>query len=310
MKGLLDKTVKKNASDGILLSGGLDTSIIATIASKFMSLKAVTVGFQNAPAPDIKYAALMAKKLGFEHAVHIFDQDELIDALPTVIKETKSFDPMEIRNSVVIYIGLKVAKKNGIRSVLTGDGADELFAGYSFLFGFEKEKLDLELKKLSDIMMFSSIPLANMLGMEAKAPFLDLEVKKFALSLDSHLKVHKENGKIHGKWILRKCYERILPKIITWRIKIPIEVGSGTTTLPNFFNQKISDSKFHEARNKYYNEDSVSIRDKEHLFYYEIYRSTLGIPHPVSMDGKVCPRCNSDVSKRATYCRTCGAYPI
>jgi len=64
------------------------------------------------------------------------------------VKTMKSFDPMEIRNSVAIYVGLKVVKENGISTVMTGDGCDELFAGYSFLFRYEKEKLDFELKKL------------------------------------------------------------------------------------------------------------------------------------------------------------------
>ena len=135
-------------AEGILLSGGLDTSILAVVASRFTSLKAVTVAFQNAPAPDVEYAVLIANGLGLEHVVHTFGEEELYDAIPAVVKTTRSFDPMEIRNSVAIYIGLKVAKENGISTVMTGDGRDELFAGYSFLFRYEKEKLDFELKKL------------------------------------------------------------------------------------------------------------------------------------------------------------------
>jgi len=307
---LLDEAVKNNLTEGILLSGGLDTSILAVVASRFTSLKAVTIAFQNAPAPDVEYASLIAKRLGLEHVVHTFGEEELYDAIPAVVKTTKSFDPMEIRNSVAIYVGLKVAKENGISTVMTGDGCDELFAGYSFLFGYEKEKLDLELKKLWSVMAFSSVPLAKALGIEAKLPYLDPAFKDFAMKLDSKYKIRIENGRTYGKWILRKAFESVLPREIVWRVKTPIEYGSGTTTLPNLFNQKIPDEEFEKKRRKHLVKDGVTIRDKEQLFYYEVYRSVIGVPHPTGKGGKVCPYCHSSVPENATYCRTCGAYAI
>ena len=307
---LLEEAVKNNLTEGILLSGGLDTSILAVVASRFTSLKAVTVAFQNAPAPDVKYASLIAKRLGLEHVVHTFGEEELYDAIPAVVKTMKSFDPMEIRNSVAIYVGLKVAKENGISTVMTGDGCDELFAGYSFLFGYEKEKLDLELKKLWSVMAFSSVPLAKVLGIEAKLPYLDPALKDFAMKLDSKYKIRIENGRTYGKWILRKAFESVLPREIVWRVKTPIEYGSGTTTLPNLFNQKISGKEFEKKRREYLVRDGVVIRDKEQLFYYEVYRSVIGVPRPAGKRGKVCPYCHSSVPENATYCRTCGAYPI
>ena len=302
--------MKSNMAEGILLSGGLDTSILAVVASRFTSLEAVTVAFQNAPAPDVEYAVLMADKLGLKHIVHVFSEEELDDAIPVVVKTTRSFDPMEIRNSVAIYVGLKVAKENGISTVMTGDGCDELFAGYSFLFGYEKEKLDLELKKLWSVMEFSSVPLAKVLGIEAKLPYLDPDFKEFAMKLDSQYKVQIENGRTYGKWILRKAFEKVLPREIVWRVKTPIENGSGTTTLPNLFNRRISDMEFKEKRIRYLAEDGVTIHDKEQLFYYEVYRSVIGVPNPSGKEGKICPYCHSNVPENATYCRTCGAYPI
>jgi len=307
---LLEMAVKRNLAEGILLSGGLDTSILAVIASRFIPLKAVTVAFQNAPAPDLEYAALMANKLRLRHIVHIFKEDELYDAILTVVKTMKSFDPMEIRNSVTVYVGLKAARENGIYAVMTGDGCDELFAGYSFLFGLEKDNLDLELKKLWSVMRFSSVRLARVLGIEARLPYLDPGFKDFAMKLDSWYKVQREKGQVYGKWILRKAYEENLPREITWRVKTPIEHGSGTTILPSLFNQKISDIEFQDKRRRYLTEDKVTIRDKEHLFYYEFYRSIIGMPHPTNREGKICPQCNSNVPEKATYCRTCGAYPI
>jgi len=307
---LLEKAVKKNLAEGILLSGGLDTSILAFIASKFIRLKAVTVAFQSAPAPDIEYATLIANRLAVDHIIHVFDEDELFDAIPIVVKTMMSFDPMEIRNSVTICVALKVAKDNGINTVMTGDGCDELFAGYSFLFGLEKEELDLDLAKMWAVMRFSSVPLASFLGMEAKLPYLDPDFEDFAMKLDSLYKVQKENGRTYGKWILRKAYERILPVEVTWRVKTPIEYGSGTTTLPDLFNRKISNTDFDEKRRRYLDEDAVTIRDKEQLFYYETYRSLMGVPHPTGMEGKICPYCNSSIPENSSYCRVCGGYPL
>ena len=307
---LAEEAVRANASEGILLSGGLDTSILAVIASNFTELRAITVAFENAPAPDVEYATLMANELGLEHTVHILTEDELYSTIPEVVSILKSFDPMEIRNSVAIYAGLKAAKEMGMHTIMTGDGCDELFAGYSFLFGMDKEELDMELKKLWDVMFFSSVPLSTALGMKANLPYLEHNFKDFAMKLDSKHKIRIENGNIQGKWILRKAFEKMLPQEITWRVKTPIEYGSGTTTLPDFFNKKISDIEFENKKRKYLAEDKVTIRDKEHLFYYEAYRSLIGVPHPVRGDGKICPQCNSNVPEKATYCRTCGAYPI
>ena len=310
LRFLSEKAVQKNLTDGILFSGGLDTSVLATVASKFTSLKAFTCAFQGAPAPDIEHAKLMASKLKLRHYIHYFNEDELFEAIPPVVKTLKSFDPMEVRNSLTIFIASKFAKDNGADSVITGDALDELFAGYPWLFSLEKEKLDVELLKMWDVMTFSSVPIGKAVGVEVKIPYLDPDFKSFAMKLDSQYKIQEERGKKWGKWIVRKAFEDVLPEEIAWRMKDPIEVGSGTTTLPSFFNLRIADSEFEDKRKKYLEEDKVAIRDKEQLFYYEVYRSTIGVPHTTDLKGKTCPQCNSNVLERSTFCRTCGAYPV
>ena len=307
---LLEEAVKKNLADGILLSGGLDTSVLAVIASRFVSLRAFTVALLGAQAPDIEYATLVAKDLQLKHLIHYFDEGELHDAIQRVVKTMRSFDPMEIRNSVTIYVGLRVAREEGVSTIMTGDGCDELFAGYSFLFDLEKGQLDLELQKLCNVMSFSSVPLARALRVEAKLPYLDPDFKSFAMKLDSRCKIQSERGMIWGKWIIRKAFEGILPEEVVWRVKTPIEHGSGTSVLPSIIDRKISDKEFEEKRSRYLVKDKVTIRSKEQLFYYEVYRSAIGVPHPTDPKGKLCPQCNSDVAEKATYCRTCGAYPI
>ncbi len=310
LRSLLEESVKRNLAEGILLSGGLDTSIIATLASKYQKLKAFTVAFTEAPSPDVEYAKQVAETLKLAHTIHKLTMKELNSALRTTIRVLKSFDPMEIRNSVVILVDLKEAKKAGVKTMLSGDGADELFAGYSFLFNYSPEELDRELRKMWENMHFSSQDLAAHLKMKVKLPFLDEEFQSYAKQIDPELKVQTENGSVYGKWILRKAFERILQPNIVWRVKTPIEQGSGTAYLPQIFDELINDKDFEEKRKNYLLKDGVEIRNKEHLTYYEMYRSEIGVPSPKDSEGKICPKCNSNVKTSSTYCRTCGAYPI
>lgn len=309
LRGLIEEAAKKNLAEGILLSGGLDTSILAFISSKFTSLKAFTVALEGAPAPDIKYASLIAEKLGIKHYIHFINEGELYDAIHAVIKTVKTFDPMEVRNSAAIYVALKMVSEEGLNNVMTGDGCDELFAGYSFLFSLDSAQLKFELEKLWKEMSFSSIPLAEALGVKAKLPYLDPPLKNFAYHLDPSYKVRKERGQIWGKWILRKAFEGILPDEIVWRVKTPIEHGSGTTILPALFEHRISEVEFQEKIRRYFEKDGVRIRTKEQLFYYEVYKLVVGVP-PRARVGRICPYCNSNVKEGVTYCRICGAYPI
>ncbi len=304
----LEASVNRNSTDGILLSGGLDTSILAHLSPRRREMKAFTVAFEG--APDVEYATVMANHLNLEHIVHYFDKGELFDAIPVVVETMDSFDPMEVRNSVAIYIGLREAKRNGVSAIITGDGCDELLAGYSFLFGLTNEELRSELEKMWAAMRFSSVSLAEALGIKAKLPFMDPEFKRFAAGLDVSLKVRKERGQTWGKWILRKAFEKLLPPGIIWRVKTPVELGSGTAILPGLFDKQISDAEFDEKRARYRESDLVTIRDKEQLFYYEIYREVMGAPCPTTHEGKACPYCHLGVAESATYCSRCGAYPI
>ncbi|MFC2048303.1 asparagine synthase C-terminal domain-containing protein, partial [Chloroflexota bacterium] len=160
----LEESVKRNLTDGLLLSGGLDTAILAYLASKWAKPSCITVALRGAPALDVDYAKLVASRLKLEHYVHYFGNEELDEGIQAVIRILKSFDPMEIRNSVATYIALKAGKDRRLSTFMTGDGGDELFGGYSFLFGLTREQLDTALRKLWTNMSFSSIYLAKDLG--------------------------------------------------------------------------------------------------------------------------------------------------
>jgi len=306
----LEQSVRRNLTDGLLLSGGLDTAMLAYLTSKWVKPSCLTVALGGAPAPDVDYAKLVANRLGLRHYVHYFGNEELDESIRGVIRIMKTFDPMEIRNSAAIYVALKVGGDRGMSTIMTGDGCDELFAGYSFLFGLTKEQLDIALKKIQANMRFASIYLAKELGVAVRLPYLDPQFKAFATDLDVGLKVRSERGQVWGKWILRKAFEDIMPQEIVWRVKAPIEVGTGTTILPSLFDSRISDLEFNEKKKRYLNKDRVVIRSKEHLFYYEIYRSVIGVPYAKDSNAKSCRDCGANVEEGTSFCRTCGAYPI
>ena len=312
LRDLLQKAVDKNRTEDMLFSGGIDTSILATILAKDTKIRGFTCLFKEGKPKDTEYSKIMAKKLNIEQHINTFGEDQVFEAIPDVVKVLDSFDPMEVRNSITINIGLRYAKTFGSTKLMTGDGADELFAGYHMFYKHvgKKDVLTEKLKKMWGIMAFSTSTLGENLGIDVRQPFLDPDVKNFAMTTDPRYYVQEERGEVWGKWILRKAYENDLAPEVRWRDKNPIEVGSGTTILPRYFAKKIPDSEFNAKKKKILETDGVTIRDKEHLIYYEAYREVMGVPHAEDPDARTCPQCNSNVSENAVVCRRCGAYPI
>jgi len=310
LRQVLTRAVERNLGDVILLSGGLDSSIIALLASKVGDVKAVSVYLENSPGSDLRYAKMVAGFLGIEHLIRVFDLNELEDAIRSTIRILKTFDPMEVRNSAAIYIALRHAKDNGRRVAMTGDGGDELFAGYSFLYNLDLEELDHKIRRIWKRMSFSSTALGEALGIEVNQPYLDSEMLSFAEKLDSRFRIGFRDEKRYGKFILRMAFEEMLPEEIIWREKVPIEGGSGTSILPRIFDERISNQDFDKLRERYLMEDGVKMRSKEQLFCYQIYRELFGPPHPDGSTKKICPMCHSNVPDDASYCKVCGAYPI
>lgn len=308
---LLTESTLRARGDSILLSGGLDTSIVAAIASKAgFEVFALTVILKGYPAPDLEYSKLICSQLGLSQETVEIDLEEIEASLPGVIRVLRTFDPMEIRNSVTVYLGLKWAASRGFKKIYTGDAADELFAGYSFITGLPAELAVSKLHHLWHVMHFSSIPLASSLNMKALLPFFDTKVRDFAYGIPFDFLVGKDkNGNLVGKYILRKAFEDKLPPEIVWRKKTPIEFGSGTTVLPQIYGGKMSDGEFLERKSEYFEQDHVRIRDKEQLHYYEIYRKIFGPPVSVSSK-RNCPSCNSDLVESQNFCTTCGEFPV
>ncbi|MGB2841683.1 MAG: asparagine synthase-related protein [Halobacteriota archaeon] len=306
LRELLSDAVERNAAEALLLSGGLDTSILAAVSKEACkNKKALTVFMNGTPAPDLEYAKRVAQKFLYKHHLLRITENEALERIPEVIKAVRSFDPA-LPNDLAIYVALKEAKNLGIGSVMTGDGADELFAGYYYMHELSHDALNKYVRNISKTMYFSSNKLGAFLGVEIKQPYLDKEIVELALDINQGLKVKEIEGRKYGKWILRKTYEKELGEI-AWREKEPIEVGSGTTKLRAIIASKISDAEFDAKKREY----EMEFMNKEHLFFYEIYKEVVGeVPKPKGKEN-VCPLCKAELPENRFHCYICGfSYPI
>jgi asparagine synthase (glutamine-hydrolysing) len=311
-RALVSKVVQRNMAEGIMFSAGTDTSIIAYEAVKYNpDIKALTVSFKQGKPKDTEYVKRMVDFLKLNHETYVFDVEEAVRAAEKVVEVLKLFDPMEVRNSVPAYIGLTVAKKKGIKSVLTGDALDELF-GYPWQFHLSETEFAKALFDIWGEMTFSSIPMGNSVGVTIKPPYLDPLFMDYAKKLPVNLKVNFEKSTQYGKWLLRKAYAGLIPDEVIWRSKAPLEQGTGTWVLPDYFDENIATDDFEEKKKLYLDKDDVILTSKEQLVYYEIFRKRFGKPSEVYNDptGKQCPNCKGTTITKIGFCRICGTYPI
>ncbi|MGB6872557.1 MAG: asparagine synthase C-terminal domain-containing protein [Dehalococcoidia bacterium] len=288
----LREAVERSRADGILLSGGVDTGILAFVARPNTGF---TVALKDSLASDLGYSEKISKLLGIQHKKMEFTTEEALATLPEVIGILKTFD-LALLNDLSIYFALKLARGSGISSVMTGDGADELFAGYSYMAELPPKDLERYIRRLSQNWHFSANELGRALGVEIKQPFLDEDFVSFALEISPELKV--KDGV--GKYILRKSFEDLIPAEIMWRRKEPIEYGSGSTKLHEIINNMGADGEFQSARK----EVDIKFINKEHFFYWCIYDQVVG-KIPKARDDEIsCPCCGAAMGMY--HCRSCG----
>ncbi len=292
LRNKLKEAVEKSRADGILLSGGVDTGILAFVARPNVGF---TVALKDSPASDLCYSEKIAKLLGIQHEKMEFTTEEALATLPEVIRILKTFD-LALPNDLSIYFALKLARENRISSVMTGDGADELFAGYSYMAELPPEDLERYIRRLSQNWHFSSGYLGRVLDVEIKQPFLDGDFVRFALEISPELKVNDGVG----KYILRKSFEDLIPAEIVWRRKEAIEYGSGSTKLHEIIDNMVTGEEFQSAKE----EIDIKFINKEHFFYWRIYNEVVG-DIPRAKDNEIkCPCCGAGIGKY--HCPTCG----
>jgi len=264
---------------GSFCSGGLDSSLVAAIAAEEIPhLHTFVVGMQDNNddlSDDIKASRIAAKHIGSIHHELLFTEDEYYNALPEVIRKLESYDPSLVRCAVPCYFTCKLAA-DYVTVVLTGEGADELFAGYHYMKHFPFDKLNMEarrcIKNLHNINLQRTDRMGMLFSLELRVPFLDEEMVNLSMKIPPELKIREHNNAKIEKWILRKAFEgtNYLPEEILWRYKVQYTQGAGCESLgERMAHKKISEEDFQKIKAE--NPDAV-INSREAAFYYKIFR--------------------------------------
>ena len=305
---LLEEITVQCDANWLAFSGGLDSSILAQI-KKNQGLHAITIITKDFLGTDLQYSQIAAKHIDIPLELKYVNIDKVLSAIEITIKILKNFNDIEIRNSIVSYLYLNTLKEKNVTKVISGDGADEIFAGYNFLVKKDYTELKSELKRIKKIMHFTSQKIANELSISIQMPFVDENIIRSVETLPVNLLINQKDGIKFGKWILRKAFENYLPPSVIWREKTPMQDGSGTVSLTKLFDSIILDNIFEEKTKKIKNEDNITIRTKESLHYYELYKENFRIPE--YQDKKnLCSDCNSEIINNSKFCRMCGKFPI
>lgn len=272
---------------GVLLSGGLDSSITSAVAKRFAAMRieddsqsqawwpqlhSFAIGLEG--APDLKAAREVADKLGTVHHEMTYTVQEGIDAIRDVIYHIETYDVTTIRASTPMFLLARKIKAMGIKMVLSGEGADEIFGGYLYFHKAPnaKEFHEETVRKLLALNMFDCARANKSLaawGVEGRVPFLDKEFIDVAMRLNPEDKMCG-NGKME-KHVLRECFEHYLPESIAWRQKEQFSDGVGYNWIDSLKAQaeeKVTDQQLETAAFKFpYNTPTT----KEGYVYREIF---------------------------------------
>lgn len=244
---LLEEAVAKwmlaDVEVGAFLSGGLDSSIIAAIAARIAPGRLKTFAVGAAGSADLAAARDVARHIGSRHFEHEFTAGDVTEVLPEVIYHLESADVDLVRSAVPTHFAARLARAH-VKAVLTGEGADELFAGYAYHHAYVDRPRDLAEELTRSLNAMHNINLQRVdritmgQGLEARTPFLDRALIDFAQSIPATLKLRRTDpgaaestGATTEKWILRKACTGLLPPALLWRRKAQFDEGSGVVGL-------------------------------------------------------------------------------
>ncbi len=285
----LDLSVKRSIPEGVnfgvWLRGGVDSSVIAALARPYVDrLYTFSAGLRG--SPDLEYARKVSRYVGSEHYERIYDENEIINVLEKTIYHLESFDVLLVQRAISSYL-LSELSADYVPYVLSGEGANELFAGYTNQKTLSRGKqLAISIKKniaaLHNTTLQRLDRSATAHGIGVGIPFLASNVVRYALALPARWKIRGAENV--DKWPLRQGIAELLPEDVTWRTrsKVPIENATGNV-LTNYANRKITDQEFSRARIL---DDRYFLRSKEELLYYRIFKRHFAINIPLSEIGQ------------------------
>ncbi|HUT75903.1 MAG TPA: asparagine synthase-related protein [Armatimonadota bacterium] len=278
LRARLVASVRKRVSPGqagAWLSGGLDSATMTALARRQVPvLHTFAVGV--AGAPDLGFARAVADFVGTEHHERVCTVDEMLAVLPEVIYHLESFDALLVRSSITNFLVGRLAADH-VPAVLSGEGGDELFAGYAYLKHLDPAELPDELIDITGRLHNTALQRVDRCsaghGLVARTAFLDREVVDYALRIPPQMKI-SDNGAAVEKWILRRAMEGLLPPQVLNRPKAKFWEGAGVgDLLAARAEHLISDAEFQAQRRL---PDGGSLNCKEELFYYRIFRDYFG----------------------------------
>jgi len=291
---------------GVLLSGGLDSSVTSAIAKKYAQkrvesddtseawypqLHSFSVGLEG--SPDLAAAQKVADYIGTIHHEIKFTIQEGLDAIKDVIYNIETYDITTIRSSTPMYLMARVIKSMGIKMVLSGEGADEIFGGYLYFHKAPnaKEFHEETVRKLDKLHMYDCLRANKSLmawGIEGRVPFLDKEFMDVAMRLNPQDKMI--NGERMEKWIIRKAFEDMLPESVAWRQKEQFSDGVGYSwidTLKEVVDTEVSDEQLANAKFRF---PIQTPQNKEEFYYRSIFEdhfpsdaAALSVPQEASV---------------------------
>lgn len=259
---------------GVFLSGGLDSSIIAAIvAAEAPNVHSFSVGMEG--SADLNNAREVARHIGTTHHEYIYTTSEMIAALPEVIYYLESFDPALVRSAVANYFLARLARQY-VTVILSGEGADELYSGYSYLKQFPtQDALHQELVEITaelhnrNLQRLDRMTMAH--GLEGRVPFLDRQFVEFSFGVPIDQKLYGTQAV--EKWVLRKAFEDMLPPEVAWRKKEKFAEGAGSAHIfQQIAESEISDDVFRAEIQHICDETGHQVRSKEELYYYRVFR--------------------------------------
>jgi asparagine synthase (glutamine-hydrolysing) len=291
---------------GVLLSGGLDSSVTSAIAKKYAQkrvesddtseawypqLHSFSVGLEG--SPDLAAAQKVADYIGTIHHEIKFTIQEGLDAIKDVIYNIETYDITTIRSSTPMYLMARVIKSMGIKMVLSGEGADEIFGGYLYFHKAPnaEEFHEETVRKLDKLHMYDCLRANKSLmawGIEGRVPFLDKEFIDVAMRLNPQDKMI--NGERMEKWIIRKAFEDMLPESVAWRQKEQFSDGVGYSwidTLKEIVDKEVSDEQLANAKFRF---PIQTPQNKEEFYYRSIFEehfpsdaAALSVPQEASV---------------------------
>lgn len=289
-KALEDAVHRQLMSDvpyGVLLSGGLDSSVISAIAKKYAAFRVESEKNEQAywpqlhsfavglvGSPDLAAAQKVADHIGtIHHQIH-FTVQEGLDAIRDVIYHLETYDVTTVRASTPMYLLSRVIKSMGVKMVLSGEGADEIFGGYLYFHKAPNARAFHEetVRKLGKLHLYDCLRANKSLaawGVEGRVPFLDKEFLDVAMRINPEEKMAK-NGRME-KWVIRKAFEDYLPESVVWRQKEQFSDGVGYNwidSLKVMVNEKVTEEMMRTAKFRFPINTPMS---KEEYFYRSIF---------------------------------------